>query len=211
MKYFFRLFCFSTFFLFLLASTSGAMGVGFYGSLGSGSEDWDIKNGSLSDDKDMDSDYSSYGIVWDTDLSGKSLFSYRISIGKEYVRSDVKDSDTKVKLDGLVIDQDFRFTLARKPKINFWIGPQLRLSRLEGSPDTAPGLDMEIFGIGFGPAGGFNLELGPSLLFALKGGFLFTHYEGEGKYSTGGNKDEYDINRGQGLISCALLFRFDEE
>ncbi|MDH3974137.1 MAG: hypothetical protein OEV42_07645 [Deltaproteobacteria bacterium] len=70
---------------------------------------------------------------------------------------------------------------------------------------------MEISGVGPGPAAGVNLEPGSTLLLAFKGGFLYTHFEGDGKYSSGGYKDEYEISSGQGFVSFALMFRFGEE
>ncbi len=188
--------------LMLSSSVVHAAGVGFYVSAGAGTADWDsasdyynyyTDNSYLTNRQFKgDTSHLSAGLSFDTHLGGDGLFNYHLNVG--YERFTTKDlivqaefsSDLSMftttapdpiksdaDLRGFVMSHAFGFGGELAPGTRLWLGPEVRLQWAKGSPDKAPDVDVKMFGVGIGPAVGFNLNFKGGLTMVFKAGYQF--------------------------------------
>ncbi len=181
--------------LFLVAgaSTAQAVGFGFYGSLGKGSSDWDSSNSAPSNYDFFSSDvqHRTFGISLDTRLSGEDLFNYHMSLG--YDTFQMKDFllvpypatgspvQTNLTMRGFVMSHAFGFGGELTQHTRFWMGPEIRFAWASGKP--VPGVDVDMFGVGIGPAIGFNMNFSKRFSAVIKAGYQIIRYDADVKGS----------------------------
>lgn len=178
--------------------------VGFYGSGGLGTSDWDEWGGNRFDDR-MDSRHSGAGMVLGT-ASFASPLSYRISVGYEHVAHEGDGGSPDFSMNGVVVDQDFLLSLSpRRGQVRVWFGPELRLGLLSGSPDDGSSGDQDFFVIGLGPVIGADFKIAPAMGLSWKLGYLVSAYNGEHRTWDDGNGDT-TLVEGHAYASLSLLF-----
>ena len=215
MKHFVKVALFSLFLLaFFPLPEAMAVGLGWYwgGAGGSATWDYDYDYGSRHySGRGFDTTplHFGTGIVFDTAVAKDTLLNYRLNLGYERWEDDVKDSNTKYQMDSAVLRNTLGFGVLRTKMLRLWLGPQFSLSYAQGNPESDSNFDIKLFGVGFGPAVGLNLNLGKVVTLAFTFGGRYTWYTGTGdRESYYYNYDyDYKINEFVGFINMALLFR----
>ena len=218
--------CLSAVFLFFFFMTdSMAAGIGFNVTGGSGSTKWDANNWSHSgSDRDFhlktDNERTGIGFLLDTAVGSGKAFNYRLNIGTESLDYKVK-SVFRFTIDpnlsgtfetkGRFMSHDFGFKLFERQKIRIWLGPEIRLSKVEGKLSSDRNYEISISSFGVGPVLGANLNIGKTLSLAFKVGALEMASYGELDYNaTGEDWDIYSDNDHYIFANAGLLFRFGE-
>jgi hypothetical protein len=182
-----------------------AIGLGFYGRYGAGSETWkfDEYSGSYS----KDTPRYGFGFLFDTTVARNSLFNYQFNLG--YHQEEVKPFSPQLKLTGISMTHDFGFGVVRSREVRFWLGPELKFSYGSGSRSV---WDYYKLDFGIGPVLGVNLHLGPVVTLSLKGGYLFDLGVGyaECKGSSCGPDSNFNSNGGEPFINFAIIFRIND-
>ncbi len=182
------------FMLALLSSPAAhAAGVGFYVSGASGKANWDSDDffwNSTFPRFKGDTNHLAFGLAFDTNLAGDRLFNYHLNLGYErfttkgvIVQAEfssdplVTTTPDPIKSDadlrGFVMSHTFGFGGELAPGTRLWMGPEVRLQWAKGSPDGAPDVDIKMFGVGIGPAIGFNMNFKGGITMVLKAGYQF--------------------------------------
>jgi hypothetical protein len=208
--------------LFLHVSLAEAVGVGLYSSFGKGSADWEDP-GSFSNYRtfETDSDHRAFGLVMDTRLAGDRLFNYHLTLGYDtftmqdflLVPYDLSGTPTTplqqdLKMKGFVWSHAFGFGAQLSPHTRLWLGPELRFQWAEGKP--APGVDVDLFGVGFGPTVGFNMNFRNRFSLVLKTGYQMITYDADIKGNTGTTTSvsrDYDLDEKLFYVNLEFLVR----
>lgn len=185
-------------FCFGVSQPVNATGFGFYGSTGSGSGDWSFDNNL---DVDVDTAHTGAGFVLDTAVAQDKLFNYQLNLGYDKFKIDSSGTEL-VDLSGLMISNAFGFGIVRAPGFRMWIGPEIRVAWPSGS---SSGLDYDLFGLGFGPALGFNFNLPGSMTIALKAGYQTINYAG--KADGPATWYDVDIEEKMAYLNIGFMFR----
>jgi hypothetical protein len=188
-----------------------AGGFGFYVQGGGGNAEWDADD--LGGDFDFESNtgHAGLGAVYDSNVSRNTLFNYRISFGYESAVHDPDNAWDKIKLHSYVLDQDFGFGLYRTENMRFWIGPEIRISYSQGSPEDDDDLEFKLWGFGVGPVAGINFHVSRRVSLGLKAGLLSIGYAGKLADDRDRFDDEvYKMNEGYAFFNFSVLFRFGE-
>ena len=209
-----RFVCFPSFVLFcviaIFASNAGAVGLGGYIEYGSGSSDWNADDLYNFWDFETDTTFTGYGFVLDTNVARDRLFNYRLQIGYEKEDEKVKTTGEKLSLKGISITNDFGFGVLRTPQVRLWLGPELKFAYLTGSPDLEPNLDIKIFKFGIGPVAGANFNIGKTFTLALKTGYLFQGFVGDGDWKNNYNYIDYDGTLNQFFVNLSVICRLND-
>jgi hypothetical protein len=200
-----------------------AAGIGFNVTGGSGSAKWDANNWSHgSSDKDFhfktDHKRAGIGFLFDTAVGTKKVFNYRLNIGAEAVDYKVK-SVYRFNIDpnlngtfetkGLFMSHDFGFKLFERKKLRIWIGPELRLSKIEGKLNDDNNYEISIYSLGLGPVLGLNLNISKTLSLTFKLGALEMASYGElDNRATGEDWDIYADRDNYTFGNVGLIFKF---
>lgn len=176
--------------LIFSASSVHAVGMGFYGSAGSGSSDWDAPGTTFSayDSFNTDNTHKAFGLALDTRLAGDKLFNYHLNLGydtfkvKDFllipnITSTLPVMQSDLTMKGMVWSHSFGFGGELIPGTRLWLGPELRFQWAKGKP--TPTVDVEMFGVGFGPAIGFNMNVGHRFTVVIKGGYSLIRYDAD--------------------------------
>ena len=193
------------------ASTAHAFGMGFWSSMGDKTSDW-TSNGVR---ESLKMEHNDMGITLDTNLATGRLFNYHLEFGK--AKADIKPffgetlTNTKMEVDGLVMNHAFGFGMPITPLFRFWFGPEIRFTWMDGTLPTDPNVDLDLFGFGFGAAVGFNVNLPGPLTLGIKGGYSIMNYAGEGQYFDTGLGGyywrDYDVDQDLTYVTVMLMFR----
>lgn len=160
-----------------LSSNAWTMDFGIFGSLGYGSGDWtdnDIFSGNQTFRKQAT--HQGIGFVMDNSLFGSHSYNYRLHLGYEAITAAPGAGQLTYRLNTLAIDQDFGFCLSGSEKSRLWLGPELRVAAASSRANTTPHERHDMFGIGLGPALGFNVLLDGGVPLSFKASLLFTEY-----------------------------------
>ena len=186
-----------------------ALGLGFYGSLGSGKGDWEIDPDSGTDyEVDTENKHRSFGFVLDTAVAKDKVFNYRLQVGLDRWEEEFTKTGDKFEMDGFVVEHDFGFGVVRRENFRLWLGPELRIEYGEGIYNDDTDLEATFFGIGVGPVIGVNFNFGEIFTFGLKSGFLFEGYGGTGRDQL--DSESYTIRSRQLFINAAIIFRIND-
>jgi hypothetical protein len=199
------------------SSQAHAAGFGLYGSVGGGSADWTVDDWSSTDlDFTKDTGHVNFGMMMDTAPARDKLFNYQLSIGYDRFRNTNGEAWGAADFEGFVISNCFGFGALVSPTIRFWMGPELRVTWLDGHPDQYKDYKIDLFGFGFGPVMGLNINFGDAQTLALKVGYQIMNYvgEGEGEFdhatnsaSLYSNSYDYDIKEKMVYFTVGFMFR----
>lgn len=204
---------------------SMAVGLGFNVTGGGGSTKWDANDWSHSgSDNDFhmetDNERAGAGLLLDTAVGSQKVFNYRLNIGRETLDYKVK-SVYRFKIDpnlsgtfetkGRFMSHDFGFKLFERKKIRIWLGPEIRLSKVEGKLSDDRNYELSISSFALGPVLGMNLNIGRTVSLAFKVGALEVASYGElDNKATGEDWHIYDDNDHYIFGNVGILFRFGE-
>jgi len=199
------------------SSRANAAGIGFYGSVGGGSADWNVDSGWYSPtDFTKRTNHFGIGLVLDTAPARDNLFNYQLNVGYDRFRNKKGDAWGNAEFDGLVISNNFGFGGMITPTTRLWFGPEVRLEWADGSPDSYPNYKIHLFGAGIGPVVGVNFNIGDSHTVAVKAGYQYIHYtgKGDGYYShttnaptTYSNSYDYEVTEKMFYVNLEFMFR----
>jgi len=200
-------------FLGFQVSESMAIGLGLYGSSGSGSAEWEAEN-SWGDTWDFgkDTEYSSFGFVLDTAVAKDRLFNYRLSLGQEKCNHKPGDGRETIELDNFVIVNDFGFGVVRQPlgqsgSLRVWIGLESKISFGTGTTDVNRNWDVNLVAESIGPVAGVNLNFGPVCTLGLACGYLRGIFIGPGEDARYGDSVYYTGTESHYFLSLVIIFR----
>ncbi len=198
---------------FLLAPVhSYAVGLGPYIEHTSGSGEFDDEYGAS-----IDIDTKGFGFVFDSNVTKRDLFNYRLHIG-------YSDLDIPYGFDGyrISIDNTFGFGIIKNENFRWWIGPHLHLSY--SNWDTPIGGSyyeedsVDFFGVGTGVVTGMNFNLPRVVSICPELGLRYQYnasdtYE-ETRYSSSGyyyyDEQDYSYDEWVFFLKVNLLFRLGE-
>jgi hypothetical protein len=194
-----------------LPDAHAASGAGLYGSLGGGTADWSPDSGARFR---KSAEHQSFGFALDTAPASDDVFNYNLNVGYEQFTNTNNNAWGKADLTGFLISNCFGFggTLGRDAKL--WFGPELRLEWLDGKPASVPDFTIRLFGIGFGPVIGLNVNTGDHFTLILKTGFQAMHYYGYGRgpfshatnaVITSSEKSDYGISEKLYYVTLEIL------
>lgn len=194
-----------------------AAGFGLYGSVSGGSTDWTVDNWSSTTlDFSKDTRHVNFGMMLDTAPARDKLFNYQLSIGYDRFRNTNSEAWGTADFEGLVISNCFGFGALITPSLRFWMGPEVRVTWLDGHPDLYKDYKIDLFGFGFGPVIGLNINFNESQTLALKVGYQIINYvgEGDGKFdhttnsaSLYSNSYDYDLREKMVYFTVGFMFR----
>ncbi len=181
-----------------------ALGVGFYGSAGGGTADWN-STGYYGYGDHRDTRHGGAGLVIDTGSPYHPL-SYRLSIGWERISHLARLDTPGFTLQGVVVDQDLIVDLIGAPgPLRMWAGPELRFGFLSGEPDDGSSGKEDFLALGIGPVLGFDFMVSPALAISWKFGYLVSGYSGNSQ-SSYDYYDDSSLGEGHAYASLAILF-----
>ena len=194
-----------------------AAGFGFYGSVGGGRADWTVdQDSSSSFDFGKDTGHAGFGMAMDTAPARDSLFNYQLNIGYDRFRNVKGGEWGPVDLEGPVISNNFGFGSMISKTTRFWIGPEVRVTWMNGHPDRYKDYKIHLFGVGIGPVVGMNINYDDKHTVVLKMGFQYLNYVGKGNgrfshatgaASTFSNSYDYDVTEKLLYVTVGFLFR----
>lgn len=192
--------------LLVIATPGYAGGIGMFISGGEVEAEWDGDIGNF----DSDGKHRDFGFTVDSNLSTNRLFNYRLELGR--ARWDIDNFNNQGvdgDLEGLVMNHDFGFGGIIAPSVRLWFGPEIRFTILDGELDNVVARDIDLFGYGFGAAGGVNVNLPGRLTLAAKTGFVMMRYIGDGPNwdGSGWQNSDYDIDEDLAYLSLSMYFR----
>jgi hypothetical protein len=210
------LFLLSLIMVFAFSSYAYAVGFGFYGSVGSGTSEWDDDYFTENPKFSLDSEHRAFGVTLDTSLASDRLFNYHLNIGRETFtsKSFMHRGATvthlgDLELEGLVMTHTFGFGGKLSDSVKMWLGPEIRWHWVEGSPDKAAGYQVEGVGFGFGPSFGFNFNFDSGLTLMLKAGYIMSNYDldGDGFINSMSASENYDVDEKFTYVNLEIMFR----
>lgn len=193
----------------IYSTQAAAIGKGFYVQTGTGSESWTVDY-DITPQQTYDSDttHTGIGFVLDTATARDRLFNYRFQVGYEKYEDKPNNSGNKLKMNSLVIDQDFGFGLVRNHSIRFWLGPEIRIAFASGTTEGINTYDVVSVGFGIGPAIGINFHTSRRMSLALKVAHLKTSYSGSATdNSSNNNNATYTVDENATFLNLSFLFR----
>ncbi len=144
------------------------------------------------------SEHTGFGFVLDTAVAKDSLFNYQLNFVFDSWESSepTGGGPNTIDIDMFVFNNAFGFGIVRTEGFRFWFGPEIRI----GWGDGAFGTDeIDVFGIGFGLAAGFNFHISDNMSLALKIGK-------QSNMNYAGDLD-YDAEEDFTYFNLMLLFR----
>jgi hypothetical protein len=192
----------------LPAMDADALGLGGYINFSSGTSTWTADDGNSEWDIDSDRKITDLGFVLDTAVARDTLFNYRLQLGYENWEDD-NAAGEKLDLTGFVMTHDFGFGVLRTPNVRLWLGPEVKLAFVTGSPDGSPDFDVSLFDFGIGPVIGANFNIGSTVTLAVKTGYLFEGFAGVGRQSSF-DDITYTGRASEIFINFAILFRIND-
>jgi hypothetical protein len=197
-----------------LATTSAhASGLGVY--LNGGFGDSDIETGpywwSVTNTYDSDLEVLSGGLVFDTNLSKDRIFNYRLELGRGTYTWQDFPAGMETELNQTVMTHDFGFGILRNKAVRLWLGPEIRISRIN---DEVDGVEYDMIGFGVGLAIGLNINLRGPITIGLKASLMDQVMNGDFTYDdpiTGlTTTDDISTDDYLTLVTAAFIFRFGE-
>lgn len=192
--------------LMMVASPVYAVGFGLFANGGEAKATWD---GDFVN-ADSDGQHIDVGFSLDTNLATDRLFNYRIELGKAYWEIDnFNNQPGSADLDGMMMNHDFGFGGLVSDSVRLWLGPEIRVTYLNGERNGPAPTDVDLFGMGFGAAVGANINFPGRFTVAAKGGFVMMNYYGNGPNYNGivWQKSDYEIDENLVYVGLSVFFR----
>ena len=203
--------------LFLLCAAivmdADAAGLGVYGSAAGGRADWspdDAENFKKTTGR-LD-----FGLAMDTAPARGKLFNYNLTVGYGIFRNMNNAAWGNADLDGPIISNSFGFGTLVTPKVRVWLGPEIKVTWVDGHPRDYSNYKINLFGVGKGLVLGVNFNDADKLTTVVKFGFQVFDYVGEGKgfFSHETNSAttsylwrDYDMREKMFTLTLECLFR----
>lgn len=195
--------------LCVLIGTTQAHAVGLGFSVGTGSETWSNDSG-----YNGDRDISNVGFLFDTAVSRKKIFNYRLMLMKEKNTANGGGVD----LEGYATIHDFGFAVLNTKQVRLWLGPELKAGyysnvSLSNSIYTVNG---DAAGFGFGPAIGVNVNLPRVVSFSVTAAYyILGNYNGSfDNYVANSSNSVYsgsfDVDSEGLYLTASIIFRIHE-
>ncbi|OGW26325.1 MAG: hypothetical protein A2X56_07080 [Nitrospirae bacterium GWC2_57_13] len=188
------------------ALPAAAAGFGLVATTGNNTIDWtsDWVVNSFS----TDAEHSGFGIVFDTNVAKERMFNYRFEFTKaEATFKNFTAAGLAMEVDGFAMNHTFGFGTQLSPMLRFWVGPEIRMTWMDGALTNDPQADLDVFGFGVGAAIGLNINFPGQLTLALKGGYSLMNYVGEGDSPVTHNWTDYDGDEDHAYVTFALIIR----
>ena len=192
--------------MLMVSSPVYSVGFGLFLNGGNAEAKWD---GDLLN-ADTDGKHLDFGFSLDTNLATDRLFNYRMELGKAYWEVErFNNEGVTADLDGMVMNQDFGFGGLVSDSVRLWLGPELRLTYLNGELNGVAPTDIDLFGYGFGAAVGADINFPGRLTLSVKAGYVMMNYYGNGPNWDGVNwqKSDYAIDEDLIYAGLTLFFR----
>ena len=191
--------------MLLVASPVYAVGFGLFLNGGNAEAKWD---GDLLN-ANTDGNHLDFGFSLDTNLATDRLFNYRMELGKAYWEVDrFNNQGATADLDGMVLNQDFGFGGLVSDSVRLWLGPELRLTYLNGELNDVAPTDIDLFCYGFGAVVGADINFPGRLTLSAKAGYVMMSYYGNGPNWDGSwQKSDYAIDEDLIYAGLTLFFR----
>ncbi|MBN2403698.1 MAG: hypothetical protein JXN64_15075 [Spirochaetes bacterium] len=199
--------------LFMLSSSLNAVGLGIYGTASKADYVWTYHIHE-SDDPDIDSDVSKFGMgfVLDTCLSMDKLFNYRLNAG--YARINVSNKKNWPDMTGneYHVYNTFGFGVFRSEIVRLWLGPQIGFGFMNGEYDSSTDpADEETGFFTFFYTGalvaGINFNIENLITIGVDGGYRLSKHAG-----TGDSGSSYGITctGKEYFANLSVLFRIND-
>lgn len=191
------------------AMPAAAAGFGLVATTGSNDIEWttDWTPSSFT----TDAKHAGYGIVFDTNVARERMFNYRFEFTKaEAEFKNFTGTGRTMEIDGFAMNHTFGFGTQLSPALRFWLGPEIRLTWMDGALVGNSRADLDLFGFGYGAAMGLNINFPGQLTLALKAGYSMMNYVGEGDYWVGGTTyswTDFDGDEDHAYFTFALIIR----
>lgn len=190
------------FFTIFSIKTVSANGIGFYIPISEGTAAW--TNDDISYDIDVDTKYSGFGLIIDSNVSKRKVYNYRLCLGIENV--EVSTTSGSIDLKGYALHSDFGFGGNVADVVRFWGGFELRSAFYLEAEIGNSDLDSSITGFGIGPLFALNVNAVPVVSFTMKSGYIFGAYSGDIDGLDVDMKDDRHF-----FINFGIVFRFAED
>jgi len=183
----------------VIENTAEAGGIGFYLNNGSGTAEYSDDDGTYT--IDVDTKFSGYGLILDSNVSKDKVYNGRITFGPETMTLSTSEGD--IDLTGIALHSDFGFGGTIADFIRLWGGFQFRFALYNKAEADDVKKDASMAGFGIGPVLGINIIPIKVITFSLKTGYVFAAYSGDiDDYS-------YKIQQDQHyFFNAGLIFRF---
>jgi hypothetical protein len=175
----------------MLSGSALATGMGFYGQMGFGSNEWEVDGyGAGGGDVSLDGNEAVFGLgyLFDTNCARQELINYRILAGYEYSDLDLDGVSSSEATHMLYVDNILGFSPYSTGKLRFWVGPEVRVFYRWGDGSNIT-KDIDGIGLGIGPVAGINLHMGKTYDFGISTGIRWSVYNADWKTPGGGNND----------------------
>lgn len=125
---------------------------------------------------DNDAKTGAFGFVLDTAPTSERVFNYRLNVGLARQEFDLDfDPKTKMKSDGIYVENIFGFALARNESFRWWAGPLVRVGYYVGELNDE---DLDYGEFGVGAVTGLNFKVGNTVI-SPSVGFRYSGLAGE--------------------------------
>ena len=191
--------------MLMVSSPVYAVGFGLFLNGGNAEAKWD---GDLLNDE-SNGKHLDFGFALDTNLATDRLFNYRLELGKAYWEVErFNNQSATADLDGVMMNQDFGFGGLVSESVRLWLGPELRLTYLNGELNEVAPTDIDLFGLGFGAAAGVDINFPGRMTVSVKGGYVVMDYYGNGpNWSGNWQKSDYSIDENLLYLGVSVFFR----
>lgn len=203
-------------FLFV-AGEVRAGGFGIYGGYGQGEVAAKRDAAAGTYEFDQKATHTGIGLAYESNVLDEKPFGWRAALGYEKLDLEVDggdgpftdglESDCKGRL---VLDADFEYGAKAGSRVRYWGGATARLGFYSGQDGSNIGpRDQKFFSGGIGPAVGLKVGITESVALTLRGGYLFSYYQGRWTDWTVVPRSREDMSATEGnwFLGAALLVK----
>ena len=180
-------------------------GIGFYGTFNKSGTQWHYVKPGYEDTKE---DHIAFGggFIYDSNVSGRATYNYRLQIGLELCDYSIPGFFGTYKIKGfrIAVYNNFGFAIVNARAFRLWMGPQIGIFYYNGSSSS----NYNGGGLTLGAVLGFNFNLGSVFTFSIQGGI-----RGVGTFmseSSSGSHAEYLVYGYEAFAEGAFIFRSGE-
>lgn len=177
-------------------------------SSGSGNLEWDSDHSEF----DVDASAGGVGFALDSTRGDQANFNYRLNVGFEGQNLE-DETDLKMKMGGIVVENIFGFAIMRQPDMRWWAGPLLRIGFYSGETDDyydtygdRSKTEADLFEFGVGVATGITLKIGPHTYLAPSAGVRFIGISGTGTVKNLDLHSQYEDDLSGNLTNLFVNF-----
>jgi len=201
----------------VIVHAAEAAGLGVYGAIGGGRADW---SPDYTTNFKKTTGHLDFGLAMDTAPARDKLFNYNLTVGYGIFRNMNNAAWGNANLDGMIISNSFGFGTLVTPKVRIWLGPEIKVTWVDGYPHNYSNYRINLFGVGKGLVLGVNFNDNEKLTTVVKMGFQVFDYVGEGRgffshetnsASTSYRERNYDVREKMFTLTLEFLFRTSDD